>query len=343
MKIIVIINGAYTQRYPSPIPIGVRNKAVWQFVSESLTAGIPTVLLAVVQSQGASPGKAGFKLALNAVGAKCGTIGGGIMEARWIERVGQMFRDNALAQSVHHLHHSTETIHEPSGLICSGSQVLLVYPIRDAMTSAVGDIVAAFDRHDKVGLRITPAHMTTGTANQFHSEPMFQFSSQDDWVYEEQTGVLDTVFVVGSGHVGLAVCKVLSTLDFHVVVIDDRHDVDTFAANTFAHRRLSMPYGNLGELVSGTEREYMVIVTAAYRSDEAALRAIAGKNVRYVGLMGSEAKTAQIFKDLRQEGIRESFLARVRSPIGVPIYSHTPEEIAISIAAEIIKERNDPF
>lgn len=264
------------------------------------------------------------------------------MEVRWIDRTLQMLRDRSLMQSVHHLHHSAETVHEPSGLICSGSQVLIVYPMREEQVSVVEEIVAAFDRHDKLGLRITPAGMETGMIAQFSAEPAFHFSGQDDWRYEEQTGVLDTVYVVGSGHVGLALCKVLSTLDIHVIAIDDRPEVDTFVGNTFAHRKISMPYSRLDEIVSGTEREYIVIVTTAYKSDGAALKAVASKSVRYVGLMGSEAKTAQIFSDLKREGVSGSFLDRVRSPIGLPIHSHTPEEIAVSIAAEIIKERNDP-
>ncbi len=319
----------------------MRNKEVWQFIRQSLESRTPTVLLAVVQSQGASPGKAGFKLALNAAGEKSGTIGGGIMEVRWIDRTLQMLRDHSITQSIHHLHHSAETVHESSGLICSGSQVLLVYPITSEMTPAVEEIVTAFDRHEKLGLRIAPEGMSTGMVERYPRAPVFHFASRDDWRYEEQAGMLDTVYVVGSGHVGFALCKLLSTLDFHVVVIDDRPEVDTFVSNTFAHRKLSMPYSRIGDIISGSEQEYVVIVTTAYKSDEEALKAIAGKNVRYVGLMGSEAKTAQILSDLTRDGMAESFLRNVRSPIGLPIRSHTPEEIAVSIAAEIIKERND--
>jgi xanthine dehydrogenase accessory factor len=81
-------------------------------------------------------------------------------------------------------------------------------------------------------------------------------------------------------------------------------------------------------------------MTFGYRSDLVALRALLRHPVRYLGVMGSAAKIAELLTTLRAEGVSEELLGRVHAPIGLSINSRTPEEIAISIAAELIRERN---
>ena len=71
-----------------------------------------------------------------------------------------------------------------------------------------------------------------------------------------------------------------------------------------------------------------------------ALRALEGHPVRYLGLLGSAAKVQRMFASMRADGVPQDFLDFVSAPVGVPIGSHTPEEIAVSIAAEIVRERN---
>ena len=81
-------------------------------------------------------------------------------------------------------------------------------------------------------------------------------------------------------------------------------------------------------------------MTLGYRSDEIVIRQLMDKNFRYFGVLGSKAKMATLMKELRAEGFDEVKLTRIHTPIGLPINSHTPEEIAVSIAAEIIAVKN---
>jgi xanthine dehydrogenase accessory factor len=81
-------------------------------------------------------------------------------------------------------------------------------------------------------------------------------------------------------------------------------------------------------------------MTFGYRTDDVAVRALVNKEFRYLGLLGSAAKIDKMFADYRSENVDEQWLQRIFSPIGIAIKSQTPEEIAISIAAEIIREKN---
>jgi xanthine dehydrogenase accessory factor len=81
-------------------------------------------------------------------------------------------------------------------------------------------------------------------------------------------------------------------------------------------------------------------MTFGYRTDDIALRALMNKNFRYFGLLGSKKKSEKMFEEYRKKGINEDVLKKIRSPIGIQIKSQTPEEIAVSVAAEIISIKN---
>jgi xanthine dehydrogenase accessory factor len=96
----------------------------------------------------------------------------------------------------------------------------------------------------------------------------------------------------------------------------------------------------LHELIDGGEDVYVVIMTFGYRSDDEALRALMGKQFKYIGMLGSKKKIEKMFAAYREENLNEHILKRVHSPIGIQVKSQTPEEIAVSIAAEIISVKN---
>jgi xanthine dehydrogenase accessory factor len=85
---------------------------------------------------------------------------------------------------------------------------------------------------------------------------------------------------------------------------------------------------------------YVVVMTVGFASDEVVIRQMLDKDLKYFGVLGSRAKMAQLMKNLKGEGHSKEKLDRIRTPIGLPINSQTPEEIAISIAAEIISVKN---
>ena len=134
----------------------------------------------------------------------------------------------------------------------------------------------------------------------------------------------------------------MAELNFHIVVLDDRPRLATMAANTYAQEKQVVSYRSIGKHVSEGLQSFVVIMTFGHQADERVLAQLARKKLRYLGLMGSPAKIAQIFANLKKKGISAASLKKVHAPIGLPISSHTPEEIAISIAAEIIQVKNRP-
>jgi xanthine dehydrogenase accessory factor len=135
----------------------------------------------------------------------------------------------------------------------------------------------------------------------------------------------------------------MATLDFHLTVLDDRPELNTLQQNPYAHEKRVLEYEHLREQIPESPNQYVVIVTFGYRTDDIAVRQLLGRRFAYLGLMGSEAKIATLLEGLRTDGFSQAEISRLHTPIGLPIHSRTPEEIAISIAAEIIRVRNAPL
>lgn len=161
------------------------------------------------------------------------------------------------------------------------------------------------------------------------------------WLYEERIGHRDKLFIVGGGHCSLAFSQIARNLDFYVEVIDNRPGLNTLERNSYAHRkRVVESYSELAAILPEGEDVYVVVMTFGYKSDDVAVRAILDKNFKYFGLLGSRKKIETMFAAYTAEGIATERLRRIHAPVGIPIKSRSPEEIAVSIAAEIIGVRN---
>ncbi len=112
--------------------------------------------------------------------------------------------------------------------------------------------------------------------------------------------------------------------------------------NEYVHEKHQVKdYALLSELIPEGDDHYVVLMTFGYRTDYLALWSLLNKNFKYTGLLGSKNKIDKMFADYKHEGIETSVLETIRAPVGLNIKSQTPEEIAISIAAEIIKVKNE--
>jgi xanthine dehydrogenase accessory factor len=152
-----------------------------------------------------------------------------------------------------------------------------------------------------------------------------------------------TLFIVGGGHVGQAVARLAAEVDFDLWVLDDRERYASRERFPAAQRLLVGDIGiTLKELAQGaiTPSTYCLIVTRGHAHDEEALSHLARTPAGYVGMIGSDRKRKLIYEDLLAKGVPGEVLARVHSPLGLPIGSQTVPEIAISIVAELIACRN---
>ncbi|MCK4896917.1 MAG: XdhC family protein, partial [Candidatus Heimdallarchaeota archaeon] len=170
------------------------------------------------------------------------------------------------------------------------------------------------------------------------------FSIENEiWSYQENIAKQDRLFIIGGGHVSLALSQVMKTLGFHITVYDDRENLLSMNNNIFAHKKQVLSYDNIAENIPEGDNIYVTVMTFGHVSDENVLEKIISKKCRYIGMMASVKKAETVFSNLVKKGISKELLDNVHSPIGIKIQSNTPEEIAISIAAEIILTKNSNF
>lgn len=150
-----------------------------------------------------------------------------------------------------------------------------------------------------------------------------------------------TAYIFGGGHVAYALEPVLRHVDFRTVVIDDREEYANPERYPHADRTIAVEnFDNVFDDIETDDDSYIIIVTRGHRGDLQVLREALKRDFAYLGMIGSRRKNELLFDTLRREGVPESKLAEVHAPIGLKIGSETPEEIAVSIVAEIIQVRS---
>jgi xanthine dehydrogenase accessory factor len=150
----------------------------------------------------------------------------------------------------------------------------------------------------------------------------------------------DRLLIVGGGHCGRALARMASMMDFSIVVADDREEYaraeDFQFANVEKVMHLSAEFEGLPE---PDERTYVALVSKGFMTDASALKRVVNSGAAYIGMIGSRKKRETVYEDLKKQGISEEALLRVKNPIGLDIGAETPEEIAVSILAEIVAVR----
>jgi xanthine dehydrogenase accessory factor len=151
------------------------------------------------------------------------------------------------------------------------------------------------------------------------------------------------LLVIGAGHVGQATALIGATLGYEVSVIDDR--VEFASRRRFPDPRIGLLAGDFATSISLagiTASTAIVIVTRGHQSDELCLKSVLRSPASYLGMIGSKRRVIGVFKRLTSEGFTDEELGRVHAPIGLKIGARTPQEIAVSILAEIIDHINNP-
>jgi len=150
-----------------------------------------------------------------------------------------------------------------------------------------------------------------------------------------------TAFIFGGGHVSQALDPVLRSVDFRTVILDDRAEFAGRGLFPAADEVIRIDsYEDAFADISVDEESYIVIVTHGHMGDYAVLHRAVDLPHAYIGMIGSRRKTAVLFDRLREDGIPEDVISKIYAPVGEKIYAETPAEIAVSIAAEMIKVRS---
>lgn len=314
---------------------------LWQFIAKQLNINEKVMLLVVVESTGSSPGRQGFKMVVDTEGGLCGSIGGGIMEIKLVELAKNLLQNNEnvafLKKQIHH----KKAPHDQSGMICSGEQTILFYTLQKTDLPTVQQIVNGLEKSLPVVLKLTPQYFQVFENQQLSLPFCYVFIDEMNFVFTENLGFKNVLYIIGSGHCALALSELMSKIDFHIHLFDDRSDLNTLEKNKFVHEKHLVDYDEIGGYIPSGSNVYVVVMTVGYRTDALVIRQLLDKKLRYLGVLGSDAKMKTLLHDLGNQGFTSDLMRGIHTPIGLKINSQTPEEIAVSIAAEIIKVKNN--
>lgn len=304
------------------------------------------MLLVVTESSGSSPGRQGYKMAVGADGKLSGSIGGGIMEVNLVEQCREVLSGaNTEAEGLTAF--TKQQIHRKdaensSGMICSGKQTVVFRLLSNEDLTAVKSAIRSLTESAGHFLHLSNTMFAVRHSdNTIEPDHAFRKTGDDEFSYLERIGPKNNLFIIGGGHCALALSELMSKMDFRIAIFDDRPELNTIEKNRFADKiNIIDDYSEICDLVPAGDRNYVVVMTLGYKSDGVVIRKLIDKEFKYFGVLGSKAKMSSMFKDLRKDGFDLTRLELIHTPIGIPINSRTPDEIAVSIAAEIIAVKN---
>ena len=340
--------------------------AFYARLAEFLAAGERFALCTVLRLLGSGPRRAGAKMLVREAGGSVGTVGGGLLEAKatgWAQEVLRTGRALCRSFALDQEQASEE------GMTCGGKVEVLVEHL-DGTTPAVrdfiGQVLALLQRGERGWLAtaileggdcvttdrflIASGHCAAFVSAPGHTLPTDLLVSAPSAPTLVERGAVRyfleplappiTVYVFGGGHIAAHLVPLCRLLGFRTVVVDDRADFASRDRFPRADELLAVPSFDhaLDGLPIGTG-SYIVIITRGHGGDQTILRQALRCRPGYIGMIGSQRKRALIFDQLVSEGFTSDDLARVTCPVGIPIGAETPEEIAISIAAQLIAAR----
>ena len=316
-----------------------------------------TVLVTIVASSGSVPRGAGARMLIGPTGRICGTIGGGAVEYRSEQLAAEILRSKGSRREVFRLFRNEV---EDLGMVCGGDVEVFFRFIswEDAavrtLLQRLPDIFAALEPSwliteitDGCGGTLSVFGERTGllgaevpqTVLDGLSGRPVQIRADERIFYCEKLLQPGRVYVFGGGHIARALVPVLTMADFSCIVLDDRPDFirpeDFPGAET-----CRIDPANISALTARLSPEdYVCIMTRGHKDDMRIQRQVMASPVRYIGVIGSAKKQQTVKAQILASGMTEADFAAVVSPIGIDIGAETPAEIAVSIAAQLIRVR----
>jgi xanthine dehydrogenase accessory factor len=264
--------------------------SIWKFIYSKHADNTDVILLYVLSSTGSSPGRRGFKMAVAADGTFEGSIGGGIMEHKFVEMARSVLQEGtALKSDTYRQVHAKDKGSSQSGMICSGEQTIFLHRIDEHDLPAVKKMMDAEGLPAKSVLLLTEQGI--GFSNEVMQEDFYYEEHADGFLLKEKAGLKNTIHIIGGGHCALALSQLMRQMDFYIHVYDDRQDLDTLRKNSFAHEmHILKSYADLDTFIHEGPHVFVVIMTFGYRTDDIAVRALLDKKFSYTGVMGSKKR-----------------------------------------------------
>ena len=316
----------------------------WKKVLSLLNEEQNVFLAMVVHHTIHSPGTTGAKLLVAENKKMMGTIGGGIMEHTLVNRAQEILSNGHFIPKIHTLNHNKFGSGEQSGMICAGKQTNLYYvcdPEKDG--EIVDKIIQNLTEGQSAILSISPEGMSLHKQELENHDSQYSFTQSDNhWCYQEQLKNYNRIAILGGGHCSLALSRVMKNLGYDVFVFETRGNISTLGENNFADTtNILDDFKDAASQLSLPENTQVVVMTTDVPNDVRGLLGLLDFPFPFIGVMGSVNKISEIKKQLQAENISDQQLSRIVAPVGLAMVSNTPEEIAISVAAQLLQLRNE--
>jgi len=331
-------------------------------MSTLFARGESFVLATVITRDGSAPRSAGAKMLVREDGSTAGTVGGGLLEAQVEQLARQVWQTHAaVVQGFQFSGKDAATM----DAICGGQVELLVEWLNACdlqLEGIVQGLQAAVTQHHKIWLvtalpqprvtrrhalvypdgRVTgylPPELSPETVVETRQPTLLETSGQRLMV--EPLDISGSVFIFGAGHVSRSLAEFTQAVGFWTVVLDDRPEyANCQRFPTAAQIIVLVSFSDALAQLEVDRDSFIVIVTRGHLHDRTVLAQALKTSAGYIGMIGSRRKVELIYQELEKEGYtREVLRQRVHAPIGLPIAAETPEEIGVSIVAEMIQVR----
>jgi len=326
------------------------------------------ILATIVSRHGSTPRMAGTRMIICGDRRAMGTIGGGLLEAQVVQKATEVLSSRRPVVVPFDMTHSEVAAMD---LICGGRLEVLLEPIdpgspaaavfkswRDAQRTSepglfltvlrfAGEKVEGIDHclfknQSKVcgDLHLSPAAVEKLLRDHCSAAWLRTVTLEGSLILIEPLLPAETVFIFGAGHVARPAARLAAFVGFRVRVLDDRSEFANAERFPEAEEvRVAADFDSALKGVAIGRSAFIVIVTRGHLHDKTVLMQALRTEAAYIGMIGSRRKRDHIFNALLKQGFTESDLKRVHSPIGLDIGAETPEEIALSIVAELVHAR----
>ncbi|MBR2996673.1 MAG: XdhC family protein [Lachnospiraceae bacterium] len=296
------------------------------------------VLAVIIADQGSSPRGKGSAMLVARTGQLMGTIGGGAVEKRSELRAMELI---GLKQSEVHAYQLHQNKVEDIGMVCGGD-VDVLFQFIDAHDGAwkelAGEVLRRIDEKEAGALVFRRDFKVPELVDFTKMCPSDQAAVCDDpgVLYIMPLPVMERAVIFGAGHCARALAPILESVGFRTVIYDNREEMVSQERFPGAEERICSDFARISDSLQIREDDYVVIMTSGHAHDCTVEEQILRLQTAYVGVIGSRRKTEAVNKRLRAAGIPEEAIESVHTPIGLAIKAVTPEEIAVSIAGEMI-------
>ncbi len=330
---------------------------VYGVIMEYLKEGKTGTIATIADKLGAAPREEGAKMFVGEDGRFFGTIGGGCMEAEVWQEARKVMKTKE-AKIVHYRMDGREV--EDGGMICGGNVDIFLEPLFERHKELF-DAIQGLEKRGKKAIVITQfgenrfskslVDAYGGRWGDLVDETEIEaygayFSDKrprilNDSVVVEPLRTASNLYVFGAGHISQYLARAAKMVDFNVVVIDDRADFSNKERFPEADKVVVADFVKVFDELEYAGDVYVVIVTRGHKHDAYVLEEALKRPSKYIGMIGSKRKVKIVYDFLKEKGFQDEILKTVHAPIGLKINSETPQEIAISIVAELIKARGE--